>query len=272
MRFSPLFAVVFFLAFLGSVYIKGHTVTPHAPQPAMEGRVVISAPVQLLMYGGDRFLGANLEAMRIAATGGGTGESNTAYLIRAHHVVAELNACHEDNYYIGNALLSLGGAQDEGSELLRLAADCRFWDEYPPFFYGLNELFLNRNAQAAQHAIEEAAKRSTSNVAALKSIAIRIRAAEIGDERLMVTYLNHEKELASDPGLKAMLEKRIVRLEGLLLLREAQEKYENQVGRPLKSPDELLTAGILRIFPEDPLRIGYEFIDGTFRLGQVKIR
>ncbi|MHA4875496.1 hypothetical protein, partial [Enterococcus faecium] len=33
------------------------------------GRVVVSAPIVLLLYGGDRYLAANLETVRLAATG-----------------------------------------------------------------------------------------------------------------------------------------------------------------------------------------------------------
>jgi hypothetical protein len=39
-------------------------------------------------------------------------------------VVVQLNPCHEDNYYQGNALLTWGGAVAEGNELLKRATDC----------------------------------------------------------------------------------------------------------------------------------------------------
>ena len=107
--------------------------------PVVEGRVVIAAPVLLLLFGGDRFLAANLEVMRLAATGVDWGQADTSYLIRAQHEVARLNPCHEDNYYLANGLLTWGGAEQEGSAVLRWATECRFWDELPPFFITSSE-------------------------------------------------------------------------------------------------------------------------------------
>ena len=70
------------------------------------GRVVISAPILIALHGGDRFLAANLETIRLASTGVDGGFVDAGYLVRAQRVVSELNPCHEDNYYLANGLLS----------------------------------------------------------------------------------------------------------------------------------------------------------------------
>lgn len=247
--------------------------SPRRGNESLGGRVVVSAPVQLLLYAGDRFLGANLEAMRIAVAGTETTvQDNAAYLIRAHRVVSQLNPCHEDNYYLGNALLTWGGAQAEGNEILQRATECRFWDEFPPFFHGLNLYFFQHDAQAARQALDVAAERATDNAATLRKLGIMITAGELRDDRAALAYLQSERDRAMDANLKEMLDKRIVRLEGLIRLRDAQAEYERRFQRPLPHPVDLLRTGILDAFPADPLRLGYEFVDGAFRLKEMKLQ
>lgn len=242
-------------------------------QKSIEDRVVISAPVQLLLYAGDRFLAANYETIRLAATTTSTDDRNTAiYLNRAHALVAQLNPCHEDNYYLGNALLTWGGMESQGSDLLKHAAECRFWDEFPPFFYGFNQYFFHRNIDEASKAFELAAERSSQNAAVLRNLSIIIKTEQMEDETMAVNYLREEISKADDPKLKQMLNKRLVRLQGLITLRQAQSVYEKKIKQPLKHPQQLIDQGILEKFPEDPLRLGYEFADGKFRLRQRKVQ
>ena len=237
----------------------------------IEGRVVIAAPLLLLLFGGDRFLAANLETMRLAATGMDLGQADTGYLMRAQQVVAELNPCHEDNYYLANGLLTWGGAAREGTEVLRRASACRFWDELPPFFYGFNKFFFERDKVAAAKYLELAAQRATDNAAGFRKFAIMIQVEDIQDERVALEFLRNERDQAKDPRLKDMLAKRAVRLEGLVALREAQRQYEKLQDKPLQAPQQLLDMGLLEAFPEDPLRLGYEFIDGRFMLKKLKV-
>lgn len=243
------------------------------PEAIVTDRVVISAPIQVLLAGGDRFLASNFEAIRIAATGSPALVASTddaGFRVRGHRVVAQLNPCHEDNYYVGNALLSWGGAPDAGSDLLRRAMNCRSWDELPPFFYGFNELFFNRDRAEARRAFEIAAERSTDNAVSFRRMAIMIAADEFDDERLALDYLQREQDRASDPKLREMLEKRVVRLKGLLALRDAQRRFEAARERPLVDPAELLNAGFLDDFPADPLGIGYLFEQGEFKMNKLK--
>lgn len=245
--------------------------TPVLLEPLVEGRVVIAAPVLLVLFGGDRFLAANLETMRLAATGVDFGRVDTGYLIRAQQEVARLNPCHEDNYYLANGLLTWGGADREGSAVLKRAIVCRFWDELPPFFYGFNKFFFERDTAEATEYLELAAQRATDNAAGFRKFAIMIQAKKIEDERVALEFLQNERDKASDPKLKEMLAKRYVRLEGLVLLREAQRQYEKQQGRALTDPQQLLELGLLAAYPEDPLKLGYEFDDGRFMLRKLKV-
>lgn len=256
---------------LFSVASNWRTNAPASASPVIEGRVVIAAPVLLVLFGGDRFLAANLETMRLSATGVDWGQVDTGYLIRAQQVVAELNPCHEDNYYLANGLLTWGGADREGSEVLRRASTCRFWDELPPFFYGFNKFFFERDVATASVYLEEAASRATTNAAGFRKFAIMLKAEQIQDERLALEFLQGEHDQSSDQKLKAMLAKRVQRLQGLVALREAQRRFEEQAGQSLAAPEQLIERGLLTTFPEDPLKLGYEFIDGRFVLKKMKI-
>lgn len=268
-RFS---LVVAFLSF--SIFIavsQDRVAISNSIVPQVEGRVVIAAPVLLVLFGGDRFLAANLETMRLASTGFDSGQGDTEYLIRAHNEVVRLNACHEDNYYLANALLTWGGAVEEGEVVLRAAMNCRFWDEWPAFFFGFNRFFFQRDISGAIPALEEAANRATGNASGFRKLAVMIQVERIADEQLALAFLNRERDQAHDPKLKDMLAKRAVRLSGLVQLREAQKVYETRSGASLREPQQLIDSGILQAFPEDPLRLGYEFIDGRFMLRKLKV-
>lgn len=138
--------LIFLLAVLGfGIFVAASQWRAHVsdqPKVVVVGRVVVAAPILLGLFGGDRFLAANLEVMRLAATGVDSGQVDTDYLIRAQLEVAKLNPCHEDNYYLANGLLTWGGADREGTYVLRRAMQCRFWDELPAFFLWFQSSFL----------------------------------------------------------------------------------------------------------------------------------
>ena len=265
---SLLLVLLGFVVFTATSQWRARTPAPEAP--VIEGRVVIAAPVLLVLFGGDRILAANLETMRLAATGVDWGQVDTGYLIRAQQEVAELNPCHEDNYYLANGLLTWGGAEREGTEVLRRAMHCRFWDELPAFFYGFNQAFFNKNIAEASHALELAAQRSSGNAAGFRKLAIMLQAESFADEKLALDYLTQQRDAASDPRLRAMLDKRVIRLRGLVVLRQAKRLFEKRNGA-LTSLEQLVEFGLLPALPEDPLRLGYELREGQIILKKMKI-
>lgn len=262
-------ALAGFIGFFLLTQWRGEQPATAPPLPEHD-RVVISAPLLTALYGGDHFLAANLETIRLSATGIEGGQADIYYLIRAHEVASTLNPCHEDNFYLANALLTWGGAVDEGAKILQRATECRYWDEVPPFFYGFNQFFFNHNTPEAQRSLEVAAKRSSANAASFRGLAIMMEVGQIEEETVALKILRHEREKAEGAKLAAMLDKRIARLEGLAQLREAQRQYEEHMGIPLSHPNELIASGFLDKFPIDPLNRGYEFFDGRFRFKAVK--
>ena len=234
--------------------------------------VVLPATFQTVMYLGDRYLAANVETTRVLMAGEeivrGTDQD---YLYRIHTVVSNLNACHEDNYYVANALLSWGGNVDAALEILRIATQCRFWDEVPPFFLGYNLYFFKYQHKAAKDAMFLAAERAGENRVGLQKFGLMIEAEGMPDARAARAYLIAQKEQARDKKLKDMVDLRIRRLDGLIALREAQGAYEKRSGRPLEDPHELLSKGYLATFPLDPLNLGYTFSDGVFAMKEVGV-
>ena len=263
------FALLSFALFAGIAAWRAQQ--PIVPTPQLDaGRVVIPAPLLVLLNGGDRFLAADLETMRLSATGTDERGVDTGYLIRAQKEVSRLNPCHEDNYYLANGLLTWGGAVDEGNDVLRAAVECRFWDEFPPFFYGINLSFFQHNNAEAARVLEIGAARSTQNAAAMRKLAVMLRAEQFADERLALNYLIQQRDGASDPKLREMLDKRVIRLQGLIALREAQRQFEQEQG-PLTSLEQLVEQRLIDSVPADPLRLGYELREGRIELKKLKI-
>lgn len=265
----PLLALLGFAAFAGLSFCRAQQSTLYELLPAQD-RVVISAPILLALYGGDRFLAADLEAIRLAATGMQDGKSDTDYLIRAQQVVAQLNACHEDNYYLANGLLTWGGAVSEGNQVLRAAVHCRSWDFIPAFFYGINLAFFQRDSVEAQRVLEQGAQRSLENAVGLRKLAVMLRTETFADEKLALDYLIQQRDSASDSKLREMLDKRVVRLQGLVVLRDAKRRFE-AAGSVLLAVEQLVDFGFLSALPEDPLGLGYELLEGQIILKRVKI-
>lgn len=268
-RYSLLFALLSFALFAGIAAWRAQQ--PVALTPLFfTDRVVIPAPLLVALHGGDRFLAADLETMRLSATGMDDRGVDTKYLVRAQREVSRLNACHEDNYYLANGLLTWGGAVEEGNDVLRAAVECRFWDEIPPFFYGVNLSFFQHNNEEAARVLETGAERSPQNAAAMRKLAVMLRAEQFADERLALNYLVQQRDSSVDPKLKDMLDKRVIRLQGLIQLREAQRQYESEQG-PLTDLQQLVDRGLLDELPTDPLRLGYELRDGSIELKKLKI-
>lgn len=262
------------LASLGIFFFCTHLLHQSSPSKQFNSfeEVVIPAPIQTIMYGGDRYLGANIESARAAGANNAFNSRQGSYRIRARQVVTQLNPCHEDNYWIGNASLSWGGAVDEGLELLNRATQCRYWDEWPPFFYGFNQYFFKKNIDAAREAIELAAQRSETNNSMFRKFSIMLLAGEIDDARGALAIIKNEREKTNDPVLRDMLEKRIIRFTGLIKLRDAQASYETNFNRPPKDFQELIQSGILDSIPEDPLGLGYEYKNQKFILRELHIQ
>lgn len=238
----------------------------------MPGSVVLPPALQSVLYLGDTYLAANVEATRVLMTGGPVEGIAQDYYDRLHQAVAILNPCHEDNYYVANALLAWAGSVDGAIAILRGATACRSWDEWPPFFLSYNLYFFKHKLLEAKQAVFEAANRATKNRAGFLRMGIFYEAETYPDLRSARNFLITQRDQARDAKLKMLLDKRIGRLGGLIELQDAQQAFEKRYGHPLQAPNELIASGILRKFPEDPVRLGYVFEGGRFALKELKMR
>ena len=67
-----------------------------------------------------------------------------------------------------------------------------------------------------------------------------------------------------------MRDKLVIRLQGLVALRDAQRRFEAK-NAALVRLEQLVEAGFMPALPEDPLRLGYELRAGKIILKKMKI-
>lgn len=238
-----------------------------------EGGVVLPPALQRIIYGGDSYLAANIESARILLSGEPDREEYLDFFARLYRTIATLNPCHEDSIYLAAAFLPSGGAVDAATEVLNRAVQCRFWDPWAFFFQGFHLYFFVHDYTLAVGSIQRAAEltRDPATARMFRGIAISLKARSFDDTGAAIQYLKTEEKRASDQALKRALEKRIGRLQGLALLRDAQKRFEQRYGRAPDDPADLVKAGILKQLPVDPLGIGYEFVDKRFELKEIGI-
>ncbi|WP_255988358.1 hypothetical protein [Chitinolyticbacter albus] len=268
-KYTPLLLALgcFFIFVFTSILEKRQQ--PHKAENIVLERVVLSPVLQILLNGGDPFLAANLELMRVSSTWSGDMAAagvDARFRLRAYKLVSEMNPCHEDSYYQANALLAWEGGAADANTILTRATKCRFWDEFPPFFLGFNRLYFFDDSIGASKAFRQAANRSIGNKSVFKRLAIMSIVESARSEADALSMLKKEVEKSRDPALRKMLEKRVARIEGLLFLRDAQKQYEQKFKSGLTSPEQLIFAGIVSSFPSDPTGVGYEFLNGKFQL------
>ena len=85
-------------------------------------------------------------------------------------------------------------------------------------------------------------------------------------------YITQANKLESNfiANLRDMLSKRVIRLQGLVELREAQRAYEEKYGS-LIALSELVSKGLVESLPTDPLGLGYELREQRIELRKLDI-
>lgn len=220
-------------------------------------RVRLPLLVQLAYSGGDRFLAANTNVFRSLMVDARVTEGET-YRIQGQLQVdaASFNPRHEDNYYVGAAILPWNGQVEAGQFILLNAALARDWDMWPAFYYAFNAMYFERDMARAGHWAEMAAQRHPGNAPALRSMAAAWY--ERGDDpRDAIGILQAMQVQSQDENFRALLQARIQRLVGLAALREAAAEYRAKHARVATRLDQLVGYAGLQQLPQDPLEIGY---------------
>jgi hypothetical protein len=220
-------------------------------------RVRLPLLVQLAYAGSDPFLASNLNVFRSLMVDARITEEET-YLVQGQLQVdaAFFNPRHEDNYYVGSAILPWNGQVEASQHVLLRAAQSRSWDMWPAFFYAFNAMYFEHDMVRAGRWAEVAAQRNPSNALALRAMAAKWY--ERGDDTLIaLNVLKTMRAQSHDDNFRALIQARMTRLQGLLALRLASDAYNAEHGVAPVDLGSLVGYGGLDALPQDPLQLGY---------------
>ena len=225
----------------------------------VELRVALPRFAQVLMAAGDRFLAADLAAIRalVVATDKMKPEE-FALLARIQEDVAWFNPGHEDNYYTAAAILPWNGELDAAQRVLAAAVSARPFDYQPAFYQAFHEMHFNGNGAAAHDILVKAAATvpNEDEQTMLRALAA-IWAEKSDDVDQTIRVVRVMAEQAKRRDFRKYLEQRVARLESLKLLRTAAGEFAMRTGAPPRALDDLRTAGLITEVPKDPFGYGF---------------
>ena len=230
------------------------------PRPKMveQINVAISPTVQIPLAGGDPFLAANLAVFR--ATMVSVQDLNPAdypILAKVQDDASRLNPSQEDNYYIAQGILPWVGEYQTAMNILKRATTARNNDFLPPYMLGFDYMYFEGKFEESGRYYRIAADRvgEKNRDALLNNAAKFMEKGE--DPANAIQFIEGLIKSTRNRGLQQFLQARIVRLERLIVLREAADRYKKKFNRPPSDLNELIKSGILKDLPADPLGVGY---------------
>lgn len=269
-KFRSLGAVgVMLVAGIG-FYASTLTVQQHPINVAKdELAVVLSPPVQVALSLGDRYLAAELLAVRMLVVDViGMPQEQRALLAQIHRNIAFLNPCHEDNYYIAQAFLAEFGFVKVQDEILGAAQECRSWDFMVPFWRAFTAAHYSRDFIRAGDYYVESAKRTSGDQREQMLYFASLQYAKQDDAKFTARVFSGLRDSSSNPKVKEYLQIRVVRMERLAMLQDAAKLYLQKMSKKPSRVEDLLTAGLVAAIPEDPLGKGYQITNS----GSVEFR
>lgn len=227
----------------------------------MEMRVALPLFVQVVMSMGDRYLAANLAAIRtVVADTMKMKPDEFAIQAKLQEDVAWLNPGHEDNYYVAAAILPWVGEVDAAQNMLARASLARRYDYQPAFYYGFNQLHFRGDAAGASAWLREAAEHlpEGNNRIQMQNLAA-IWLDKTPDVDLAIRVVEAMATQAKRRDFKHYLELRVQRLRGLKALRSAAHLYRERYAKSPATLLDLVTSGTIPALPADPFGFGYDF-------------
>jgi tetratricopeptide (TPR) repeat protein len=252
-----LFAGGLFLSLFGLV---GKDIS-HTPRQRAGSEFLLTLPIvaQVVMTGGDRYLAANLATFRalVASTESMTAD-DFALQAKIQTDVAWLNPAQEDNYYIAAAILPWYGQLEASQLVLRRASDARPFDWQPPFYYAFNTYYFLKDSAEAARWLRIASEHTDveENVLAFQQISA-LWAAKGPDIEVAIKLHRDLIKATKHKEFGAFLEKRIMRLENLLLIERAIASFRIASGRAPEEIGDLVKAGVIARLPVDPFGMRY---------------
>lgn len=252
-------ASVAFSAGLFALSVSGFKDVKH---PRMESEIRVALPLfaQVAMTGGDRFLAANLGAVRAQITDTSNMQRDEyKVLALVQQDAAWLNPYHEDNYYSAAAILPWYGQVDAAQTILRRAAQARYYDYQPSLFYAFHRLHFYRDPVGASAWLRQAAPRLPDEQQRLVMEDLAARwVGKANDLEVAIRIVESMAQQARRKDFQEYLFQRVVRLRGLLALRNAAENYRQKTGNNPQTLQQLVASGILKSLPVDPFGVGFE--------------
>ncbi len=250
---------------LACMFIASSERLKSAPRQSVSVEMQVALPlfVQVFMALGDRYLAANIAAIRaLVASPERMQPEEFKILGKVQEDVSWLNPAHEDNYYIAFAILSQYGEIDAAQTILARASGVRFYDYQPSFFYAFNQWYYKHDAVGAAAWLREAALKlpDPDQRLTMQNMAARWM-DKAQDTELAIRVVEAMAREAKRRDFREYLEMRVSRLRQLHQLRLAAATYRERFGKPLTSLKELVANGILPMLPKDPFGFGFDFDD-----------
>lgn len=234
-----------------------------APRQTVHSEMRVALPlfVQVVMSMGDRYLAANIAAIRSVVTDTMKMKADEfAIMAKVQEDVSWLNPGHEDNYYVAAAILPWVGEVDAAQNVLARASLARRYDYQPAFYYGFNQLHFRGDAAGASAWLREAAEHlpEGNNRIQMQNLAA-IWLDKTPDIDLAIRVVEAMAEQAKRRDFKHYLELRVQRLRGLKALRSAARLYRERYNKSPATLQDLVTSGTIPALPADPFGFGYDF-------------
>ncbi|MBL8413597.1 MAG: hypothetical protein JNM42_04070 [Propionivibrio sp.] len=250
------------LLLLGALIFVGASVSLRQQKrinASPEIQVALPLFVQVFMAGGDRFLAANLGAIRALITETVKMHPDEYKILGKVQVDASwLNPAHEDNYYIASAILPWSGQLDSAQTVLRRASLARPFDYQPAFYYAFNLVHFKGDVTGAAEWLRSAAAKLPDDDERLTMENLAARWLDKADDLgLAITVVESMAKQAKRKDFRNYLLQRAQRLRDLLALRQAAEAFRQQTGQPAQTLEQLVSAGLMTKIPVDPFGIGY---------------
>lgn len=231
---------------------------------SLELQVALPLFVQVFMTAGDRYLAANLAAIRaLVVETGKMRPEDYRILGKVQEDASWLNPAHEDNYYIATAILPWNGELDAAQSILARASRARPFDYQPAFFFAFHLLQFKDDPVGASAWLREAAEKLPSEEERLimQNFAARwIDRAQ--DVDLAIRVVEAMARQAKRKDFRAYLEQRVLRLRSLKQLRAAADDFRGRFGRAPARLQELVDAGLVAAIPADPFGFGFDLDAG----------
>jgi len=244
-----------------TVFVASAQYFKQAPRQSVNVEMQVALPlfVQVAMAGGDRYLAANIAAIRaLWVDNFKMQREEFKILAKVQDDVSWLNPGHEDNYYIAAAVLPWSGEVDATQRILARATAIRRFDYQPAFYYGFNLLHFKGDAAGASAWMREAAEHlpDGANRLQMQNLAA-IWLDKVDDLELAIGVVETMSKQANRGDFRRYLDMRVARLKMLREMRAAAASYQQRFGRSIASLDDLVDSGMVAELPKDPFGFGF---------------